>query len=97
MRSSISQSSSNQDLQETILWHQLIAQHRKASLTYLNNTAIEKGRGREVKEKLSNSNIFVLPWPHPNIKPTEMFCSFSELNLLIILRCFSFCFAHAKL
>lgn len=99
MSSSISQSSSNQVLQETILWQQLIAQHQKAVSDiskYANNTATDKGKSREGKEKCSNSSILVLPWPHSNIKPTEMFSSFSELNLVFILRWFSFCF-YAKL
>lgn len=91
MSSSISRSSRNQALQETIPWQQLITQHLKAvsdNSKYANNAATDKGRSGEGKEKWSNSSILVLPWPHPNIKPTEIFCSFYELNLLFILRCF---------
>lgn len=78
----------------SITWHQ---EPFLEISRYANNRGTEKGGDGEVNQKRSSSNILVLPWPHPNIKPIEIFFSYSQLNVLVTLRCYSFCSVHAKL
>lgn len=74
----------------SITWHQetLLEISR-----YANNRGTEEGGDGEVNQKRSSSNILVLPWPHPNIKPIEIFFLLFSTKLpgcskmLLILLC----------